>query len=143
MQPIDEFLQHISRRGFLGRSGLCLGAMARGSLLNEDRAAAESAASGDPLAPHAGHFAPRAKHVIYLHMIGAPSQLDLFDYKPELVARDGQPCPEELTRGKRFAFLGDDLKLGGSSFKFARHGQSGQELSVLLPHLATVADEIT
>ena len=76
-------------------------------------------------------------------MIGAPSQLDLFDYKPELVARDGQPCPEELTRGKRFAFLGDDLKLGGSSFKFARHGQSGQELSELLPHLATVADEIT
>ena len=75
-------------------------------------------------------------------MIGAPSQLDLFDPKPALNRFDGQPCPLELTRGKRFAFIGDDLTLAGSPFRFARHGQSGQEISELLPHLATVADEI-
>jgi hypothetical protein len=80
--------------------------------------------------------------VIYLHMIGAPSQLDLFDHKPELVKRDGQACPEELTRGKRFAFIGGKMTLGGTRYRFTRHGQSGQELSELLPHLATVADDI-
>jgi hypothetical protein len=80
--------------------------------------------------------------VIYLHMIGAPSHLDLFDYKPELIARDGEKCPEELTRGKRFAFIGGELMLSGTQFKFARHGQSGQQMSELWPHLATVADEL-
>jgi hypothetical protein len=75
-------------------------------------------------------------------MIGAPSQLDLFDYKSELVKHDGQACPEALTQGKRFAFLGGKLTLGGTRFRFARHGRSGQELSQLLPHLATVADDI-
>ena len=75
-------------------------------------------------------------------MIGAPSQLDLFDPKPALNRFDGQPCPLELTRGKRFAFIGGDLTLAGSPFRFARHGQSGQEISELLPHLATVADDI-
>ncbi|HUY92261.1 MAG TPA: DUF1501 domain-containing protein [Pirellulales bacterium] len=142
MHPIDVYFENLTRRSFLGRSGLCLGAMALGSLLNEDRAAAETAERGDPLAAHAGHLPPRAKHVIYLHMIGAPSQLDLFDHKPELKTRDGQTCPEELTRGKRFAFIGGELKLAGSPFKFARHGQSGQEMSELLPYLAGVADEI-
>lgn len=142
MHSIDARLQILSRRGFLGRSGLSLGALALGSRLSDDRAAAETAGRSDPLAAHAGHRPPRAKHVIYLHMIGAPSQLDLFDHKPELNARDGQTCPEELTRGKRFAFIGGELKLAGSPFKFARHGQSGQEISELLPHLAGVADEI-
>jgi hypothetical protein len=142
MHPLETQLQNLSRRSFLGRSGLSLGAMALGALLNEDSAAAESAGQSDPLAAHAGHFGSRAKHVIYLHMIGAPSQLDLFVHKPELNARDGQTCPEELTRGKRFAFIGGELKLAGSPFKFARHGQSGQEMSELLPHLASVADDI-
>ena len=143
MPPLNTHLQYLTRRGLLGRSGLCLGAVALGSLLNEDRSAAEATTRAGPLSPHAGHLRPRAKHVIYLHMIGAPSQLDLFDHKPELNARDGQTCPEELTRGRRFAFIGGELKLAGSSFKFARHGQSGQEVSELLPHLASVADDIT
>jgi hypothetical protein len=94
------------------------------------------------LAPKPPHFPARAKHVIYLHMVGAPSQLDLFDDKPALVKHDGQPCPEELTRGKRFAFIGGPLTLAGSRFKFARHGQSGQTVSELLPNLAGVADEL-
>src|SRR5581483_8428327 len=87
-----------------------------------------SLALGDLLAadgPHSvrPHFTPRAKNVIYLHMIGAPSHLDLFDYKPELVKRDNQVCPDELTKGKRFAFLGGKLTLGGTRFRFARHGR--------------------
>jgi len=132
----DELARSLCRRGFLFRSGLGLGAVGLCSLLNESKAA------DNPLAPRKPHFAPRAKHVIYLHMIGAPSQLDLFDHKPALVKHDGTACPEELTRGKRFAFIGGDKTLAGTRFKFARHGRSGQEISELLPHLAGVADEL-
>ncbi|HEX3657361.1 MAG TPA: DUF1501 domain-containing protein [Pirellulales bacterium] len=128
-----------SRRYFLGRSGLCLGAAALASLLGEK---SSSAAPADPLAARKPMFAPRAKRVIYLHMIGAPSQLDLFDHKPELAKRDGQPCPESLLKGRRFAFIGGKMSLAGSPFKFAKHGQSGQSMSELLPHLAGVADQL-
>jgi hypothetical protein len=118
--------------------------MALGTLLEKGIAAGQGPlASADPLAPRLAHLAPRAKNVIYLHMIGAPSQLDLFDHKPKLSKFDGQPCPAEMLEGKRFAFLGDDLTLAGSPYRFQRHGQSGQELSELLPHLASVADDIT
>jgi hypothetical protein len=75
-------------------------------------------------------------------MIGAPSQLDLFDCKPKLNEFDGQACPPELVEGKRFAFIGDEMTLAGSQYKFKRHGASGQEISELLPHLATIADDI-
>jgi len=88
------------------------------------------------------HFAAKAKHLICLHMIGAPSQLDLFDDKPELVRRHGQPCPESVTRNRDFAFIGKTSVLAGSPWKFRRHGESGQVLSQLLPELATVADEL-
>jgi hypothetical protein len=136
MHPQDDLALRLCRRQFL-RSGLGLGAAALGTLLHEG-AAAES----NPLAPRKPHFAPKAKHVICLHMIGAPSQLDLFDPKPALVKHDGKPCPEELTRGKRFAFIGGAMTLAGSQFKFARQGQSGQQMSELLPHLAGVADDL-
>jgi uncharacterized protein (DUF1501 family) len=128
-----------NRRYFLGRSGLCLGAAALASLLGEQTRAA---APADPLAARKPMLAPRAKRVIYLHMIGAPSQLDLFDHKPELAKRDGQPCPESLLKGRRFAFIGGKMSLAGSPFKFARYGQSGQTMSELLPHLAGVADQL-
>src|SRR6185312_2205063 len=128
-----------TRRHFLQRSGLGFGAAALASLFAEDGLAAAPAA--DPLAAKKPHFAPTAKRVIYLHMIGAPSHLDLFDHKPELNKRDGQECPAELLAGRRFAFIGGKkLALAGSRYKFAKHGQSGLELSELLPHLATVAD---
>ncbi len=120
-----------TRRHFMQTSGLSLGGLALGNLLAE-----ESVHARGP------HFAPKAKNVIYLHMIGAPSHLDLLDYKPMLKERDGQPCPEELTKGKRFAFIGDNLKLAGTSYKFQRHGQSGAEISELLPHLGSIADDI-
>ena len=87
-------------------------------------------------------FAPKAKRVIYLFMAGAPSQLDLFDPKPELTKHDGQDIPEEFVKGERFAFIKGTPKLLGSPFKFKQHGQSGAEISELLPHLAKVADDI-
>jgi len=85
---------------------------------------------------------PRAKRVIYLHMAGSPSQLELFDYKPELVKLDGQDCPQSLLEGKRFAFIRGVPKLLGPQFPFAQHGQSGAWLSDRLPHLARVVDKI-
>lgn len=128
-----------NRRSLLQKGGLGLGSAALGSLLARDLPAASSA---DPALPRDPHFAPRARHVIYLHMIGAPSQLDLFDYKPELVKRSGQACPPELLEGKRFAFIGTETALQGTPFKFRQHGQSGAWMSELLPHLSGVADEL-
>lgn len=141
MHPSNDLASVLGRRAFLLQSGFGLGAAALGSLLNESRAA-DAKKTADPLAPRRPHFAARAKHVICLHMIGAPSQLDLFDPKPVLLKHNGQTCPEELTRGKRFAFIGGKLMLAGSNFKFGRHGQSGQAISELLPRLAGVADEL-
>lgn len=128
------------RREFLKRSTLSFGAIALGLLQQEETQAGERA---DPLAARRPHFPARAKHVIYLHMIGAPSQLDLFDFKPALVRHDNQVCPEELLRGRRFAFIGGEMRLAGTQFRFRRHGQSGQQISELLPHLASVADDIS
>ena len=136
-----------TRRQFLRRSGLGFGAAALAGLLAEDGWAAPVADApgspqSDPLAPKKPHLAPKAKRVIYLHMIGAPSHLDLFDHKPELQKRDGQECPADLLKGRRFAFIGGKMTLAGSTFKFAKHGKCGLELSELLPNLATVADDI-
>lgn len=127
-------MQLVDRRGFFQRGGLGIGALALCNLLQG--APNLGAESPQP------HFRPRAKRVIYLHMIGAPSQLDLFDVKPELVRRSGEACPESLLAGKRFAFLGAEKKLAGSQFKFAQHGESGQQFSELLPNLAKLADDI-
>src|SRR5262245_13134098 len=127
-----------TRRQFIRRTGLGFGAAALAALLHDDTATASS----DPLASRKPQFAPTAKRVIYLHMIGAPSHLDLFDPKPELVKRDGEPCPESLLKGRRFAFIGGKMTLAGSPFKFKKHGKSGLELSELLPNLGSIADDI-
>ena len=121
------------RREALGSTGLGLSAIALASLLTDDMA---GAAGSHKLLP------ARAKHVIYLHMIGAPSQLDLYDYKPELVKRHNEPCPAEVTKNRDFAFIGKTSTLAGSPWKFARHGSSGQTFSELLPNIASVADEL-
>ena len=134
---MTSHLDLLNRRAFFQHAGLGIGALALGSLLGD-----ASAATLNPLAARKPHFAPKAKRVIYLHMIGAPSQLDLFDPKPELVKRNGEPCPESLLAGRRFAFIGGEKRLSGSGFKFAQHGQSGQQISELLPNLARVADDI-
>ncbi len=133
-------LQHITRRHFFGHAGFGIGSLALASLLDEHLLAA--ATTADPMAPRKPHFAPKAKSVIFLFMAGAPSQLDLFDYKPKLTQYSGQPCPEDVIKGERFAFIKGVPKLLGTPHQFARHGKSGAELSNLLPHLATVVDEI-
>src|SRR5918997_739273 len=111
-QPQDELWHLLCRREMLKRSGFNLAAIALGTLLGRGgaRAAPEGGGVTPPsiLGPRRPHLAPRAKRVIYLHMIGAPSQLDLFDPKPELIKRDGEPCPAELLKGRRFAFIGGD-----------------------------------
>ena len=132
----------ISRRFLFQRTGLGLGAMSLAGLLGDFGVHASSPITPDLLIPRQPMFAPRAKRVIYLHMIGAPSQLDLFDHKPLLNTRDGEDCPESLLKGRRFAFIGNKMTLAGTKWKFKRHGQSGQEMSELLPNLAKVADEI-
>ena len=141
MNSFNSVAQAWSRRQFFQRTGLNLGAIALGSMLNEALGAKPEGIE-NPLAARKPHFEPLAKNVIYLHMIGAPSHLDLYDYKPELVKHDGEACPDELTKGKRFAFIGKDLKLSGTQFKFSQHGKSGQTLSELLPNLGEVADEL-
>src|SRR5687767_4560735 len=108
MQTPCDLALHMTRRQLLGRTGLTLGAVALASLLAEDGAAQvhpATLADEGPLRERPPHFAPRARHVIYLHMIGAPSQLDLFDHKPALAQWDGRPCPEDFILGRRFAFL--------------------------------------
>lgn len=121
------------RRGFLNTCGIGFSGIALASLLGDEACAL----------PMQTHFAPRAKHVIYLHMIGAPSQLDLFEEKPELVKRHNEPCPPEVTNGRDFAFIGKTSTLAGSPWKFSQHGGSGHSFSELLPCLADVADELS
>lgn len=139
----DQTLRTITRRHFFGRCAAGIGSVALASLLNEKLLATDTALSAvNPLAPRMPHFAPKAKRAIYLHMAGAPSTLDLFDYKPKLQELNGQPCPESLFKKDRFAFIKGVPKMLGTPHKFAKHGQCGTELSELLPHLATVVDDI-
>src|SRR3954463_2500191 len=137
----------VSRRWFLERCGVGLGSMALAQLFGEAgyAAAAPSLATTagfNPLAPKAPHYAPKAKRVIFLFMAGAPSHLELFDNKPQLAKFDGTLPPPDLLKGYRAAFINPSSKLLGPKFKFAKHGKSGAELSELLPHLATVADDV-
>ncbi len=139
----DEALKDITRRHFFKSGGLGVGALALGALMNEKLfSTAAHAASDNPLAPKPPHFKPKAKRIIYLFMAGAPSQIDLFDPKPKLQELNGQAIPEEIVKGERFAFIKGTPKLLGSPYEFKKHGQSGAEISNLLPKLAEVADNI-
>src|SRR5467141_2950169 len=125
--------QQIARRWFLQQCGVGLGAMALSQLLS---------ASENPLAPKKPPLAPRAKNVIFLFMAGAPSHLELFDYKPQLARFDGTLPPADLLKGYRSAFINPNSKLLGPKFKFAKYGESGAELSELMPHFAKVVDDV-
>ncbi len=134
----NEVLRATTRRQFFRDCGVGVGKIALASLLC--RGAVASAAN--PLAVRQPHFAAKAKRVIYLFMAGAPSQLDMFDYKPTLVKFDGQPIPPEIVKDQRYAFIQRDAGLLASRFKFGQHGESGAEISEIMPHLASVADDI-
>jgi hypothetical protein len=134
-------LQQLTRRHLLGTAGLGIGAAALGSITGSTLRAAGSVGAG-PLAPKQPMIDARAKSVIYLHMAGSPSQLELFENKPELAKYHGKECPQEYLEGKRFAFIKGVPKMLAPLFQYKQHGESGQWLSELLPGLASVADDI-
>jgi Protein of unknown function (DUF1501) len=146
---VFQYYQNLTRRHFLRQGSLGLGAVAL-AMLSSDKASPHPAfsppgkgdAQANPLAPRQPHFAAKAKNVIYIHLAGSPPQLDLFDYKPELVKRNGQDCPQEFLRGRRFAFTSGVPKLLGTPHTFQRHGKSGAWVSTVLPQIATVVDEL-
>ena len=156
MSHPSELFRQITRRHFFGDCGVGVGKIALASLLAQSAArgwAAEPADAepGDgtqprpatgPFTPKPPHFPAKAKAVIHLFMAGAPSQLDLFDYKPKLVEYAGKPIPPEVIGGQRYAFIRSDAAALAPQFKFSKHGQSGAELAEVLPHLAKVVDEI-
>ncbi|HKE22328.1 MAG TPA: DUF1501 domain-containing protein [Bryobacteraceae bacterium] len=127
----------ITRRWFFEQCGVGLGAAALGHLLAESGYAGE-----DPLAPRTPHFAPKAKHVIFLFMAGAPSHLELFDNKPQLAKYDGTLPPADLLKGYRAAFINPNSKLLGPKFKFRRYGGTDTEMSELLPFLGEIVDDV-
>jgi len=133
-------LNQINRRSFLNRASLGLGATALASLSEPDWLGAGLAKGGVPGLPN---FEPKVKRVIFLCMAGGPSHLETFDYKPCLTKLDGQPMPESFTKGQPIAQLQNQkLKCLGPIFKFRKHGQSGQEISDILPGIAGIADDI-
>jgi hypothetical protein len=126
-----------TRRHFLQSSSLGLGALAFAEMTGR------ALPTSDPMEPRRPPFAPKVKNVIVLHMSGAPPHLDMFDYKPELVKHNGEPCPDSLIKGKRFAFTSGVPKLLGTPQNFKRRGHGGAWISDVLPGIASIADDLT
>lgn len=155
MKLINELIQayekEMTRRSFLQVGGLSLGAMALSSLSacgNTNSAPLNMAMANEvdlanPLKVRKSHFSPRAKRVIFLHMAGAPSQLELFEYKPALHKLDGLDCPPSLLEGKRFAFITGVPKMLGPQFNFGQYGETQSYVSDRLPNFKEVVDEVT
>lgn len=136
---VRDFARIQSRRSFFRTCGLGLETAALGHLLTRDGRAAQRT---DPLAPRKPHFAPKAKNVIFMFMEGAPSQIDLFDPKPELEKLHGQSLPESMTKQLKLAFIKPSAAVLASPRKFERHGKCGMELSDYIPNIASCADDI-
>lgn len=135
-----------TRRHFIKESAMGLGGLALATLFGCSQKQSTTQIAFDPahpLAPKLPPFPGKAKSVIYLHMAGAPSQLELFDYKPELAKMDGQLCPQSLLEGKRFAFIRGVPKMLGPQAKFAQYGESRAWVSENMPHLASIVDEVS
>ncbi|MFM7919848.1 MAG: DUF1501 domain-containing protein, partial [Planctomycetaceae bacterium] len=147
MQPDYTPLEQATRRHFLSGSGVGFGAIAL-SAISGSAVAPRSAVADIPIRESAPleqrwpHHAGKAKQVIYLHLTGSPPNLDIYDYKPALVARTGQDCPDEFLKGRTFAFTSGVPKLLGTPRKFVQCGQSGSWLSDAVPHLQSIADDI-
>nr|MDQ3624256.1 DUF1501 domain-containing protein [Verrucomicrobiota bacterium] len=150
MQALQDFATFQTRRAFLHNLGLSAGGIALTHLLGRDAAAALPPPAGTgsrvhPPLPGMPHFAPTAKRLIYLHMNGAPSQLDLFDYKPGLVEQFDKELPASIRGNQRITTMTSGqsrLPVAPSIFKFAQHGQCGMWVSELLKHTATVVDDL-
>jgi hypothetical protein len=137
----------MTRRQFFQDCGYGVGKIALASLLTgafsgKATAVPSPSVPANPLAPRRPHFPGKAKAVIHLFMAGAPSQLEMFDYKPSLTRLEGRPIPPSVIGGQRYAFIRTDAATLGPRFRFARHGQSGAMLGETLPHLARVVDDI-
>ena len=137
MNPDPSIPLRATRRTFLGAVAGGMSAFSLGGI-----ALGELAASRDPLAPRAPHFVPRARRVIWIHLAGSPSQLELFDYKPELARLHGTPCPDHYLAGERFAFIKGHPTLLGPVQKFSRGPGTGRWIGDLLPHLRSVEHEL-
>ncbi len=138
--------QHLTRRHFFGRSSLGLGTAACAGLFAPELAAAtevENPGLGGTLQFY--HHAPRAKRIVYLFMSGGPSQMDLFDYKPQLTKHNGRELPASVRMGQRLTGMSGNqasLPIAGTKFKFQQHGDSGAWVSELMPHVAGIADDL-
>ena len=147
MNILQETLQaqqsYLTRRHFLKNCSTGLGAMALGSLLSCEQVNKTTALVNQPLKTKICQYAPKAKRVIFMHMAGAPSQLELFDYKPVLQKYNGLACPQEYLEGKRFAFIVGVPQMLGPQAAFQRYGGSGAYVSELLPHFSTVVDDVS
>src|SRR6202035_537014 len=145
----EKAIGFLTRRHFLKQSAMGFGALALGSFIGGCGLGAAGNGSpiafdpAHPLAPKLPMFPGKAKSVIYLHMAGAPSQLELFDYKPDLLKLNGLDCPQSLLEGKRFAFIRGVPKMLGPQATFKQRGQSGAWVSDHLPHFSTIADEVS
>ena len=128
----------IARRYFLRECGVGLGKIAGAALLADG---VSRAAEPSPFAPKKPHHAAKAKAVIHLFMAGAPSHLDLFDYKPELAKWEGKSLPEAVTAKQRFAFIRADAAVMGPRFKFKKYGKAGTEIADILPHIGGILDD--
>lgn len=142
MEPFLKHAQALTRRHFLGSCNFGIGSIALGMLLGNKSAARGAEPAVNPLAPKKPPLAAKAKNIIYLHMSGGPPQQELFDWKPELVKHNLQPCPEELLKNQRFAFIKGRPHLLGTPYKFAQHGNSGAWVSELLPHISGIVDDV-
>src|SRR5579862_7836910 len=149
MQPFESFLQHQTRRTFFKNTGLAAGRIALASLMFPDLFRANAsplrAARGHPALPGLPHFAPKARRLIYLFMNGAPSQIDLWDYKPKLGELFDKELPDSIRNGQRLTTMTSGQKrfpIAPSIYKFAPHGQCGTMVSELLPHTAQIVDEL-
>ena len=137
MHPQFENIQNLTRRHFLKDIGL--GSIALTTLMEPTITASPTV---NPMRVKPAHTKPKAKRIIYLHMTGSPPNLDLYDYKPELVKRDGQNCPNEFLKDRRFAFTTGIPKLMGTRRQFAQYGESGLWLSDAIPNFRSIADEM-
>jgi uncharacterized protein (DUF1501 family) len=138
MRP-DQLFAIRARRAFLRDCATGIGSVALASLFERDGLSA----AVHPMAPKQPHFAPKAKNVIFLFMEGAPSQMDLFDPKPELQKWHGKPLPASMTKDLKLAFIKPTATVMGSPFQFSKQGQSGVELNAeLLPGLSSISDDI-